>query len=219
MTLDGKTATLRGDSRWISSDASREFVHRERDASDAIVVGAQTVQMDDPSLTVRLPARLDVRAPRQNPPWRVILDTHARTPPAAKLVANNRDHRTLFLVGETALEERVAALRSAGSEVVRQPNADKRVDPAAALDEIAQRGGIRVLLEGGGELTAAFFERKLVDRVLAFVAPKLVGGQAAPTPLGGLGLHPMSRAVALSHVETRAFGDDFLVEGLLDWGE
>jgi diaminohydroxyphosphoribosylaminopyrimidine deaminase/5-amino-6-(5-phosphoribosylamino)uracil reductase len=219
MTLDGKTATSHGDSSWISSDASREFVHRERDASDAIVIGAQTVQMDDPSLTVRLPAQLDVRAQRQNPPWRVILDTHARTRPAAKIVTNNRDRRTLFLVGETALDERVAALRSAGAEVIRLPIADKRVDPAAALDEIAQRGGIRVLLEGGGELTAAFFERKLVDRVLAFVAPKLVGGQTAPTPLGGLGVDPMSRAVALSHVETRAFGDDLLVEGLLDWGE
>jgi diaminohydroxyphosphoribosylaminopyrimidine deaminase/5-amino-6-(5-phosphoribosylamino)uracil reductase len=217
MTLDGKAATARGDSRWISSDASRAFVHQERDASDAIVVGARTVLADDPSLTVRLPAHLDTRSPRPNQPWRVVLDSQARTPPSSRLVANNLDRRTLILIGDESADERAAALRLAGAEVVACPTIAGRVDVAAALVELLRRGAIRLLLEGGGELTASFFEKKLVDRVLAFVAPKLIGGGSAPTPLGGLGLDRMARAVALTRVETRVFGDDLLIEGVPVW--
>src|SRR5262249_6515535 len=112
MTLDGKTASARGDSRWISTDAARQFVHLWRDASDAIVVGLGTVLADNPSLTVRLPTHLDVRAPRLNPPWRVVLDSQARTPTDSRLVASNLDRRTLILVGEAAPNDRVDALLS-----------------------------------------------------------------------------------------------------------
>jgi diaminohydroxyphosphoribosylaminopyrimidine deaminase/5-amino-6-(5-phosphoribosylamino)uracil reductase len=123
----------------------------------------------------------------------------------------------LILVGQAAPDNRVDALRSAGAEVVTCEAVAGRVDPAAALDELRRRGAIRVLLEGGGELAGAFFEWKLVDRVLAFVAPKLIGGRLSPSPLGGPGLDPMARAVALWQVETRLIGKDLLVEGIPVW--
>jgi diaminohydroxyphosphoribosylaminopyrimidine deaminase/5-amino-6-(5-phosphoribosylamino)uracil reductase len=219
MTLDGKTATTTGDSRWISSEASRRIVHRERDASDAIVVGVGTVLADDPSLTVRLAPEDDVRAPRPGAPWRVIFDSQARTPLNAKIVANNLDRRTFILVGDDAPASRVEALVAAGVEVDPIGTRDGRIDPNAALQELHRRGLIRVLLEGGGELTAALFEERLVDRVLAFIAPKLIGGRRAPSALGGSGLEPMARAEELSDVVVTAIGPDLLVEGRLAWRE
>jgi diaminohydroxyphosphoribosylaminopyrimidine deaminase/5-amino-6-(5-phosphoribosylamino)uracil reductase len=219
MTLDGKTATASGDSRWISSEASRRLVHRERDASDAIVVGVGTVLADDPTLTVRLAPEDDVRAPRSHPPWRVVFDSQARTPPSSKLVTNNSDRRTFILVGDGAPRSRVEALVGAGAEVTSIATAGERIDPTAALAELYRRGVIRVLLEGGGELTAALFERRLVDRVLAFVAPKLSGGRAAPSPIAGAGREPMARAVELREVEVTTIGPDLLVEGSPAWRE
>ncbi len=219
MTLDGKTATSGGDSRWISGSESRRLVHRERDASDAIVVGIRTVLTDDPELTVRLTPEDEVRSPRQAPPWRVVFDTHAQTPRSSKLVQVNADGRTLILVSEDAQPDRVNLLSEAGVDVVRLSATDGRIDPAAALDELGRRGAIRVLIEGGGELTASFFEHQLIDRVLAFIAPKLCGGRGSPSALGGVGKHPMSSAVDLDRQVLRSIGTDVLLEAYPVWKE
>lgn len=219
MTLDGKTATTGGDSRWISGTESRHLVHRERDASDAIVVGVGTVLTDDPELTIRLAPDDDVRATRPVPPWRVVLDGYAKTPATSKLLVANHDDRTLILVADQAPPDRVAALRAAGANVVSLSSTNSHVDPRAALDEMGRRGIRRVLIEGGGELTASFFERRLVDRILAFVAPKLSGGRGSPSPLGGVGRHPMASAITLEQVELRSVGPDYLVEAYPKWTE
>ncbi len=213
MTLDGKIATRTGDSRWVSGDASRRLVHRERDASDAIVVGVGTVLLDDPLLTVRLDPSEDVRAPRPVPPLRVVLDSQARTPPASRLLADVAPGTVLIATTEQAPSAQIQRLLDAGAEVVVFPAVDGRVELQAVLAELARRGKIRVIVEGGSEVNGAFFQSSLVDRVLIFVAPKLVGGLRAPTPIGGEGRDTMSKAIALGDLTWRSVGDDLLIEG------
>jgi len=211
MTLDGKIATADGDSRWVSGEAARRTVHRERDASDAILVGVGTVLADDPQLTVRLPAEDDTRAPRRVAPWRVVLDGVARTPPEARLIGNDR--RALIVVGESAPSDRVRALEAVGASVLVLPSSGGKVDPEAVLSELADRGVSRVLLESGGTLLGSFFDCGLVDRVMAYIAPKLLGGADAMSPIGGTGRSLMSRALALANTRVETVGGDVLIEG------
>lgn len=211
MTLDGKTASRSGDSRWVSGPDSRLLVHQERDASDAIVVGSGTALADDPALTVRLDPGDGGRPVRTAPPWRVVLDTNARTSPDSRLL-READGRALIFVGKDVAEDRTARLRAAGADVVVTPITAGHVDLDAVLDELARRGVVRLLLEGGGALAGAFFDRGYVDRVLAFIAPKLIGGDA-PTALRGAGRDRMADAVRLEGVTYRTVGGDVVVEG------
>ena len=219
MTLDGKIATHAGDARWVTGPEARLLVHLERDASDAIVVGVGTVLADDPQLTVRLEPKEIRRPPRHVPPWRIILDSQAHTPLTSRLITQNTDRRTLILTTTAAAAERVDRLRAAGTEVIVSPARDGHVDLDAALAEMARRGAIRILLEAGGELAGGFFESRLVDRVLAFVAPQLVGGRDAPTPLGALGFSRLADAARLRNVTVQTVGPDLMVEGIVSWEE
>lgn len=219
MTLDGKIATWQGDSRWVTGEAARHLVHQERDRSDAIVVGVGTVLADDPLLTVRLSAIDEGWVPRPRPPVRVVVDSQLRTPPSAKLLASPDEGAVLIATTRKAPATRIEERRRQGAEVVVLPERDGRVDLEALLDELARRGAIRVLLEGGGELAGAFVRQRLVDRVLAFVAPKIVGGRAAPGPIGGNGISAMSRALPLRDLAIQSVGEDLLLEGRLAWDD
>lgn len=213
MTLDGKIASRTGDARWITGDAARHVVHQERDASDAIIVGVGTAVVDDPKLTVRLDAGSQRSAPRSAPPLRVVFDSTARIPVESHLIATSHEQPTLVFVTSRASTERIECLRAAGAEVIAVPDSGGRVNPGVALERLAERGIVRVLLEGGGELFAAFFEAGLIDRVMAFVAPKVIGGRAAPTPIGGSGQNLMADATGLRDVVIRSFDADILIEG------
>jgi len=218
MTLDGKVATRSGDSRWVSGEEARRLVHQERDGCDAIVVGIGTVLTDDPALTVRLDPTDVHRSARAAPPLRVVFDSKARTPPESQVADARGGPRTLLFVAEGAPPDRVGRLRDRGVEIVACSGPDGRVDVSAALGELARRGIVRILLEGGSELTEAFLREKVVNRALAFVAPKLVGGREAPSPIGGLGVATMAEALPLTDVTFRTVGPDLVVEGLLiDW--
>jgi diaminohydroxyphosphoribosylaminopyrimidine deaminase/5-amino-6-(5-phosphoribosylamino)uracil reductase len=219
MTLDGRIATASGDSRWVTGEPARRLAHLERDASDAILVGIGTVLADDPRLTIRLEPADDRRPRRLAAPWRVVLDTQARLPLDAHLVCDNNDRRTLVFVGEQAPVERVHYLQARGVDVVIAPTVAGRIELSAALAALAQRGAIRVLAEGGSELLGSLFAAGRVDRVLAFIAPKLVGGRAAPGPLGAVGRDRMAEAMPLREVDVRTVGEDILIEGWLDWQE
>src|SRR4029450_14068132 len=153
---------------------------RLRSESDAIVVGIGTVLRDDPELTVRL------GWPGPGEPYRVVLDTKARTPPTARVIRAEAPSRTLIVVGADAPEERTRKLAGTGATVVRCPTRDGRVDLGAVLDELFAREVRGVLVEGGGEVHAAFLDTNLVDRVAIYVAPLLVGGGGA-APGGGRG--------------------------------
>jgi diaminohydroxyphosphoribosylaminopyrimidine deaminase / 5-amino-6-(5-phosphoribosylamino)uracil reductase len=205
-TLDGKIADIHGTSKWITGDAARLEGRRLRSEADAIVVGIGTVLADDPALTVRL----DGPWPRQ--PFRVVLDSKARTPVTAKLIQGEPHGLAIIAVGADAPEDRVRALEAAGARVVRCPGVDGRVSPAAVLTALVDLEVRGVLIEGGAEVAASFLDAALVDRVAMFLAPLLLGGTRAPSAIAGDG-RELKRAVALEAVEVRRVGDDVLVEG------
>jgi diaminohydroxyphosphoribosylaminopyrimidine deaminase/5-amino-6-(5-phosphoribosylamino)uracil reductase len=205
-TLDGKIADVHGASRWITGEPARRQVHRMRAESDAIIVGITTALRDDPSLTVRL------EAPWPREPYRVVLDTHARLSPEARVIHAATPARALVAVGPEAAPARVAALQAAGATVVRCPGRDGRVDVSALLARLFDLEVRAVLVEGGGEVHAAFLDAGLVDRVALFVAPMLVGGRAAPGVVGGEG-RELKSALRLERPMVTVFGDDLLIQG------
>jgi len=212
MSLDGKIAGWDRSSRWITGEAARREGHRLRSEADAIAVGISPILADDPELTVRL----EPAWPRE--PYRVVVDSHGRTPVTARVIAAGRPERTLIAVTESAPGDRLRALEAAGSQVLRLPSRDGRVDLNALMADLAQREVTALLLEGGGELNAGFLEAGLVDRVLVFVAPMLLGGRQSPTPLEGPG-RGLKEAFRLTGMTVRAMGEDLLIEGDIARGD
>jgi diaminohydroxyphosphoribosylaminopyrimidine deaminase / 5-amino-6-(5-phosphoribosylamino)uracil reductase len=208
MTLDGKVATRTGDSRWVTGEAARRFVHRLRNESDAVLIGSGTAAVDDPELTARL------RGARN--PLRVVLDTNARLDPKSKLVRTAKDVTTLILTGP---DPSTGALEEMGVQVERVGLTGGRVDPETALRRLVERGVHSVLCEGGPEVAASLLEGGLVDEVIWFIAPKLAGGSAAPGPVGGAGIERMSEALPVHSIKVRRFGEDIAVTGRLRQGK
>jgi len=203
-SLDGRIADASGAARWVSSEASRSIVRDLRASCDAVVVGAGTVLADDPQLV----------SGRESDRFatRVVLDSHLRTPPTAKLVATARERPTLLVAARGADAERRKMLESAGAQVVElAAGADGRVDVAEAFRELHRRGVRRALLEAGGTLQAACMRAGVVDQVAAFVAPVVIGG-GGPTPFAGDGWS-IASAPRLEEVRVTPVGTDALVEG------
>jgi len=170
------------------------------------VTGIGTVLADDPALTVRL----DQPWPRE--PYRVVVDGRARLPLDATLMRTGSRTRVVVAVGEDAPAPRVAALESSGVTVLQCKSREGRVDVADVCARLFALDMTAVLLEAGGQLTGAFVQAGLVDRVAVFIAPKLLGGADAPGPVGGSGL-ALTHALRLTDLTTRALGDDWLLEG------
>jgi diaminohydroxyphosphoribosylaminopyrimidine deaminase/5-amino-6-(5-phosphoribosylamino)uracil reductase len=206
MTLDGKIAASDRRSRWITGPAAREEAHRLRSLSDAVVVGIGTALADDPALDVRLPT------PWPREPLRVVVDSHARLPTSARCIGAGTAARTVVAVADAAPDDQVARLVSSGITVLVCKSDRGRVDVFDLAAQLFAMDVTSMLVEGGGELHASFVEAALVDRVAVFVAPKLVGGAAAPTPVGGSGL-PLPDALCLDRPTVRVLGDDWLIEG------
>ena len=205
MTLDGKIAAFDRRSQWISGEAARQEGHRLRSQSDAIVTGIGTVLADDPALTVRL------AQPWPREPYRVVVDSRARLPLDAKLLQTGSRSRVLVAVGEAAAPQRLAALESAGVTVLACKSREGRVDVADLGARLLALDVTAVLLEAGSELTGAFVQAGLVDRVAAFVAPTLLGGADAPTSVGGPG-RALANALRLTNMTVRPIGTDWLIE-------
>jgi diaminohydroxyphosphoribosylaminopyrimidine deaminase/5-amino-6-(5-phosphoribosylamino)uracil reductase len=204
MTLDGKLATSTRRSRWISGPESRQLVHRLRGRVDAIVVGRGTVEADDPLLT----ARPEGEAPRRTA-VRVVLDSRAALRCDSQLVRTARQVPVLVVVGPGAPDADVARLESAGCEVWRcagERPADRMV---TLLRELGRRRWTNVLVEGGMAVLGSCLEAGAIDEVHVFVAPKLLGGAAAPSPIGGAGLHDPAGAVRLEEWTWRQVGCDW----------
>jgi len=208
ITLDGRVAARTGDSRWVTGEAARLEGHRLRDRLDAIMVGVGTVLADDPALTCRLPRGRD--------PIRVVVDSRLRTPPTARVVAEAaRSAAPTWIVGgEAAPVRRAAALERAGARVLRVGvDARGRVLVPEVLRALAVRELLSVLLEGGPTLAGAFWREGMIDRVIAFVAPKLLGDPKALPMLAGAAVATMAEARPLRGVETRLVGEDLMVAG------
>lgn len=206
LTLDGKIAAWDMNSRWISGEPARQEAHRLRGRVDAIAVGIGTVLADDPLLTVRVPE------PWPREPLRVIVDSRARTPLTARVLTAGRPERTVIAVTESAPRDRVRMLEATGATVLPLPTRDGRVDLPALLGALAEREVLALLLEGGGELNAAFLEAGLVDRIALFVAPLFLGGAGAPGLVGGGG-RSLKEAFRLRGLTVRQVGEDLLIEG------
>src|SRR5579884_852488 len=216
MTLDGKIATRTGDSRWITGETARRYVHRLRAQSGAVMVGIGTLLADDAQLTARLPG---IVLPRQ--PLRIIVDSRLRTTPeaqAVRLAAQSPVQRPLLIATTEAMSDekraRAEALERQGVEVLRLPaTAEGRVDLRCLLASLAQRHIISVLVEGGGALHAALLAANLAQKALFFIAPKIVGGRDAPTPVEGTGVPLMAQAYTLDRLRLRRFRQDVAIEG------
>jgi diaminohydroxyphosphoribosylaminopyrimidine deaminase/5-amino-6-(5-phosphoribosylamino)uracil reductase len=219
MTLDGKLASRTGDAYWISGSQARVWVHNLRDRVDAIMVGAGTAHADNPQLTVRLtPEQREYERAERSGPLRVILATNGQLTPSLHLLQPELASGTCVIVGATCPAEQITRLQTYGVEVVPvQTDPQGQVDLYAALQALAKKGIMHVLLEGGAHLLGSAFDRGLIDSVAVFIAPKLVGGAEAPSPLKGAGLASMQDAMRLHHRRTRTIDEDVLVEGELQW--
>ena len=204
MSLDGKIATKTFDSKWISNDQSREYVHHVRWAADAIMVGVNTILRDDPQLTARIGEK--VRSP-----LRVIIDSHGQTPLQAK--ALQPPGKALIATTTSIEPNRAKQYADIGAEVIALPPQNGLVDIGELLKKLGERQICSVLVEGGGTLIGSLFDLGLMDKVLAFIAPIIIGGREAITPVVGKGVESVAEALRLSRVRVERFGDDIMVSG------
>lgn len=211
MTLDGKIATATGESKWITGEASRRKVMRMRRASDAILVGIGTVLADNPSLTVRVPRHQSIGRRR------IILDTHARTPVTAQVVADAFAGQTSIIVGDRADSGRVSELVQR-VRIIRAPLRNGRIDLPWLMGHLGAEGITTMLVEGGGEVHAAFIEEHLAHEIAFFYAPQILGGTESVRAVGGSGAISKLTATRLKDVRTAKSGDDLFLKAIIASG-
>ena len=208
MSLDGKIATHTGDSKWVTGPEARALVQQMRRQTDAIMVGANTVLADDPQLT----ARGDDNRPLPRQPVRVALDSQCRMPVRSQLL--RQPGQTLVYTTGAAPAGNVGGLLRAGAEVVPVgATGEGLVSPREVLADLGKRGIVNLLVEGGGKTLGSFFDEGLVDKVQAFVAPVIIGGMGAASPVEGVGAAVMSKTHRLEGASMRQVGADWLVTG------
>ncbi|MBW1801562.1 MAG: bifunctional diaminohydroxyphosphoribosylaminopyrimidine deaminase/5-amino-6-(5-phosphoribosylamino)uracil reductase RibD [Deltaproteobacteria bacterium] len=207
MTLDGWTAVSTGDSRWITNEASRRFVHRLRDRVDGIMVGIGTVISDDPSLTARLPYG------KGEDPVRIIVDTHLRIPGDARVMNHDSASETLVVVGDHVSSGKITALRKEGVSIMKCPTRGGRIELTALMDILGQASLTSVLLEGGSTLMGAMIRETLIDKFYIFKAPKILGGGDGIPMAAGPGPITMEGCPVLKDIQIRRFNDDVMITG------
>ena len=203
-SLDGKIATRTGDSRWVSSEASRRMVHELRGRVDAVLVGVNTVKRDDPRL-------LSVSARKQ--PARIIVDSNLSTPLASRILRTTKSAPLYIAVKRGVDPARARPYEQKGARVLYLDGRRGRVDLGALMRALAELDMMHVLCEGGGELVAGLVEKKLADEFLFFVAPKLIGGRGAVTSMEGNGARCMRQAWRVSGMTAERCGEDILIRG------
>ena len=210
-SLDGRIAAASGDSRWVSGPQTLEWVHSLRPTLDAIVVGSGTVVVDDPQLT----ARPGGSSEGVHQPLRIVVDSRGRTPAGARVLQGASP--TLIATVDGSPDSWRSAMEAEGAEVLVLPARDGRVDLAALLDLLGERGMLTVLFEGGGVLLGSLFDQRLVDRMQVIIAPLVIGAADAPAAIAGRGAQRMTDAPRLTDIEVRRLGDDILITGTPRW--
>lgn len=199
VTADGKTAAYTGHSRWITSDAAREDVHLLRSRHDAILTGIGTVLLDNPLLTSRLPQG-------GKNPIRILLDTHLRVPLDFHIV-QNKEAKTIIFCASDAETKKQRALESEGVTVIRLPH----MSVNAVLDELGKMNIMTLFVEAGAEINASFLDIGAFNRLVMYMAPKLIGGKSAPSSFGGLGGSSMDEALDLEFISMEQIGPDLKI--------
>lgn len=209
-SLDGKIAIRTGESRWITGESARRRVHQLRNEMDAVLVGIGTVLRDDPLLTTRLGIA------DQRDPIRVIVDNLARLPLRAKVVNRASTAPTILAVSQMAPRTKLEALEREGVQVVVVESSPRRVSLERLMEALGKRGILSLMIEGGAEINASALREGIVDKVLVFLAPILIGGKSTPTAVGGDGIESLTLAVRLRDVRIERFDGDILVEGYIN---
>ncbi len=203
MTLDGKIATHTGNSAWVTGEESRAYVHELRDTLDAILVGSGTVRIDDPLLTCR-------RDGGRNP-VRVVLDSLLSLDPERRIFDDTAP--VIVFCSHDAPQTNQSRFEARGVQVVRIHSVKGGLDLDEVLEELGRHEITSVLVEGGQAIHGAFMDAGLVDEVAAFIAPKIAGGELAPSPVGGRGVALMANAFRLEDHKVRTLGDDLVIVG------
>jgi len=208
MTLDGRMSSITGDSRWISNERSRRYVHELRARYDAVMVGVGTVVADNPRLNVRLPERR-----KAIQPTRIIVDASGRTPLDANCLDSTNAGPTILATTSGARKKWIEQMRRQGATVLVVRGAKTLVDLTALARELHRLDIQSVLVEGGRRILTSLFAAGLADRVVVFLAPKIVGGRAERHPVHGWAIRRMSDAISLDNITILHFGTDVCVEG------
>lgn len=227
MTLDGKIAVHTCDSKWVTNEESRKMVHELRSELAGVIVGIGTVLADDPMLTCRLEGN-------HHQPIRIVVDSNLRIPIDSQLVKTAKEYRTIVAcrhfdrseaerseVEKSSLNvnkqkgflDSLQTLEMRGLEVIHCASKDGHVDINDLMAQLGAQGIDSLLLEGGGTLNAAFLEAGCVDEVWAFIAPKIIGGEGAKTPVSGKGIDKMSEAINLQDIDIQNINGDILIKG------
>lgn len=207
-TLDGRIATAKGESKWITGEKEREEGHRLRDRNDAILVGINTVLKDDPALTARIPMGRD--------PIRVIVDSRLRIPLAAKVLTQRSSARTVVATLAGAPTTKVNRVRAAGAEVLFVKSEKGRVSLRDLMRKLGRMGIMSVLIEGGAEINASALKAGVVDKIFAVIAPTLMTGRDSLCSIGGKSPAKLAQAIQFSEAEVDTVGDDLMVEGYIE---
>jgi diaminohydroxyphosphoribosylaminopyrimidine deaminase/5-amino-6-(5-phosphoribosylamino)uracil reductase len=211
MSLDGKIATREFQSKWITGDAARHDSHRLRARMDAIIVGAGTVRHDDPLLTAR--------SGGARTPSRIVLTGEADIPLESRVIASARESPVIVVAGPKLEPARQEALGRAGCEVLLMPASQGRPEITSLLDELGRRRMTNILVEGGTQVLGSFFDAGQVDEVHVYIAPIMIGGHRAPTPIGGRGVESVADALQLTQWNCRTLDRDYVIEARRSFSE
>jgi diaminohydroxyphosphoribosylaminopyrimidine deaminase/5-amino-6-(5-phosphoribosylamino)uracil reductase len=208
MTLDGKIATVENASKWISGDNSRKYVHELRQKYSAVMVGINTVLYDDPLLNIRRIRK------KSKDPLKIIIDSTGKIPLEANVLKMNPQ---LVIIATTDKIERTKKLdlERLGAQVLICPGKDGKVDLGYLMVSLGKMGIDSVMLEGGSTIAFSALMNGIVDKVVSFIAPKIIGGAGAPSPVGGTGLLKMDDAIGVKEWKYRKLGSDILIEGYI----
>ncbi|PIV24768.1 MAG: riboflavin biosynthesis protein RibD [Deltaproteobacteria bacterium CG_4_8_14_3_um_filter_45_9] len=208
-TLDGKMATRNGDSKWISGEASRRFVHKLRDQVDGVLVGIGTVLKDNPMLTARIRGGRD--------PYRIVLDSRLKIPEEAKVIGTSPS-KAIIASTELAPKDKIEKLEKRGVQILILDSKEGRVNLKSCLSKLGEMGMMNLLVEGGSQVNGSFLDEGVIDKLLLFLSPKLIGDQQALGIFGGKGASNLQKATALKEIKAKRIGEDILLEGYLESG-
>jgi diaminohydroxyphosphoribosylaminopyrimidine deaminase/5-amino-6-(5-phosphoribosylamino)uracil reductase len=206
-TLDGKMATRNGDSKWISGEASRRFVHKLRDQVDGVMVGIGTVLKDDPLLTARIRGGRD--------PYRIVLDSRLKVPEEAKVIGTSPS-KAIIATTELAPKDKIEKFEKRGVQVLVLDSKEGRVNLKSCLSKLGEIGMMNLLVEGGSQVNGSFLDEGLIDKLLLFLSPRLIGDHQALGIFGGRGVFILPKAIVLKEIKTKRLGEDILLEGYLE---
>lgn len=209
MTLDGKIATKTGDSKWITDEISREYVHQLRHRVSGIMVGIGTVLKDNPQLTTRLKEKKGTN------PVRIIIDTNAKIPLNSNVMNINDSAKTIIATTKKANKNKLEQIKEKGAKIIITPLKDGQIDLKYLIIELGKMNIDSILIEGGSTLNYSALKEGIIDKVLTFIAPKIIGGQQAYTPVGGEGIKLLKNCIQLDKLNVTQLKEDILLEGYI----